>query len=291
MNVVICIQDNLYLCWQAELLHHTCQQQDQPCTILIGYSGTPSAYAMRLEAERNAVLIEDSRPDKSYAPSIQPHLLAKYQHTGPALLVDSDILIKDFDKLPVTDGRTVIASDCGSYLNAAYVDGCDPDLLHHLCTISHIPPDHVRQFPKAPGAQYIMPHLFDAGFWHRIEENSNAMYKIMQDYKCSIHPVQVWTASMWAIWFELLRMECNGEVTITTDKTMDFCWGTDPIYRWEQTNILHMAGVTRGMPGYFHKGDYTEQPPWECDLSHVKENNCSWIYAETIRGYKSAKIR
>lgn len=284
------IQDNLYLAWQAELLHYTVRQQGQYCTILIGYSGAPSAHALRLEANCGAILIPDTRPDKSYAPSIQPHLLAKYQHSGPVLLVDSDILIKAPANLPAADGRQVIASDCGSYLNASYVDGCDPDLLHHLCTISHIPPDHVRGRRNAPGAQYILPQLFDAGFWQRVEENSNSMYRLLSRYTCSIHPVQVWTASMWAIWFELLRLELTGAIYLTTPPEMNFCWATDPISYWQRHNILHMAGVTRNMEGYFHKGDYTDSPPWSCDLSHVRPDNCSWIYAQAIQDYKAGRV-
>lgn len=280
------IQDNLYLSWQAELLKHNCDQHGRSCTMLIGYTGRPTDHARHLEASCGAILIEDTRVDRTYAPSIQPHLLSKHRHGSSVLLVDSDVLFKTFDNLPAIDGRRVIASDCGSYLNAAYVDGCDPELLHHLCTISHIPPDHVRERRTAPGAQYILPHLFGRAFWQRIEANSNAMYKLMASYKCKIHPVQVWTASMWAIWFELMRMEIAGEVDIETSPAMDFCFATDPVHYWEKRDILHMAGVTRSMRGYFNKGDYTDRAPWDCDLSHVKPDNCSWVYAEAIKRYK-----
>lgn len=284
--MITVIQDNCYLCWQAELLHHNCRQLGGTCRILIGYINRPSIHALKLSTERQAILIEDTRADRSYAPSIQPHLLAKYQHSGPAMLVDSDVLFKTFDHFPDV-GNKVIGSDCGSYLNADYIDGCDPDLLHHLCTIAHIPPDYVRDRPHAPGAQYILPHLFTPQFWQRVEANSNAMYRLLAGYKCKIHQVQVWTASMWAIWFELLRLEIIGEIEVRTDPALDFCWATDPIHRWEQTNILHMAGVTRGMQGYFHKGDYTARAPWDCDLSHVQPGNCSWIYKQAIEDYKA----
>lgn len=280
------IPDNRYLSWQAELLHHNCKRLGRTCQILIGYTGRPSAHALKLAEKCQAILLQDTRPDRTYSPSIQPYLLARYNHHGPALLVDSDVLFKGFDHFPDA-GNMVKASDCGAYLNAAYVDGCDPDLLHHLCTIAHVPPDHVRQRHNAPGAQYILPHLYDSAFWQRIEQNSNLMYKLLAGYKCKIHQVQVWTASMWAIWFELLRMEITGGPQVTTSPALDFCWATDPIHRWEQTNILHMAGVTRGMQGYFHKGDYTERPPWECDLSHVQPGNCSWIYKQAIEDYKA----
>lgn len=286
---MICtIQDNLYLCWQAELLAWNCRRLGRECVILIGCAGPPSDYARRLVETAGGLLVDDTRPYRGYAPSIQPHLLSKYvRQGGPVMLVDSDVLFKSFDRLPVHSGRQAVGSDCGSYLNAAYLDGCDPDLLHHLCTIAHIPPGYVRQRPQAPGAQYILPHLFDRPFWQRIEDNSNRMYALLSGYRCSIHPVQVWTASMWAIWFELLRMEMIGEIEVTTSPALDFCFATDPIRIWKSREILHMAGVTRNMKGYFHKGDYTERPPWECDLSHIRGDNCSWIYAQAVTEYKS----
>lgn len=287
-DIVTCIPDALYLEWQAELLHNNCRTHGRACTILIGFRGRPGEYAQRLAHDCGAILIEDTRPDPIYAPSLQPHLLSTYHHPGPLLLVDSDVYFKTFDNLPVTDGCSVIASDCGSYLNADYLDGCDPDLLQQICDIAGLPTSAVRNCPQAPGAQYLLPHLFDREFWQRIEANSTAMYRLLASYRCSIHPVQVWTASMWAIWFELLRRESSNEIHMTTSPALDFAFGCDPIERWRQTDILHMAGVTRNMEdlGFFHKGSYTERPPWECDLSHVTPSNCSWVYAQAIKEYK-----
>lgn len=291
--ILTCIQDNIYLSWQAELLALNCRELGQELTILIGWRGLPSDYALRLQRDFKAVLIEDTRTDLSYAPSIQPHLLAKFAADGqrriPVLLVDSDVLFKSLDWIPENNGSSVCFSDCSSYLNANYLNGTDPDILGHLCTIAGIESQYVSKHPASGGAQYLLPHLFDREFWQRIETNCNAMHRLLKNWRCSTHPVQVWTASMWAILYELYRREQAGDCRVEISAELKFCFATDPVHYWQENNILHMAGVTAGMPGHFFKGNYTAQPPWECDLSHVQPENCSYLYVEAINRLKGKK--
>lgn len=295
--IITTIQDNLYLSWQAELLALNCRELGQELTILSGWRGRPSEYALRLQRDFNAVLIEDTRQDISYAPSIQPHLLAKYSRDAchgilaPVMLVDSDVLFKSLDwfqqlKTQNSALSTVLLSDCSSYLDARYLTGTDPDLLGHLCRIAGIAPEYVRNHTASGGAQYILPHLFTTDFWQRIERNSNAMHRLMKHYTCSTHPVQKWTASMWAILYELYRREQTGECLVETSDRLKFCFATDPAHYWQERDILHMAGVVPGMKGYFVKGAYTTVPPWEADLSHVQPDNCSFVYVEAIKWLK-----
>lgn len=288
--IVTCIQDNFYMSWQAEVLARNCRELGHELLIIIGMSGGPSAYASKLEAEYGALLIEDLRDDKSYAPSIQPHLLARfvkrYYSGGAVVLVDSDVLFRDFhwlDCMTYHQPGTVLMSDCSSYLDAAYLDGTDPDLLEHLAGIAGIDPGHIRQHKVAGGAQYIFPHLFDVEFWERIERNSCSMWRLMRNYRCHFHQVQTWTASMWAILYELYRRELAGECSIATDPALDFCFATDPVSYWRERAILHMAGATGSENGLFFKGEYINKRPWDCDLSHVRPETCSYVYTQALK--------
>jgi hypothetical protein len=290
MKILCVIQDNTYLSWQVELLRFNCKEQNTEVQILIGWRTCPTKYALYLQEICGAILIEDTREHLEYSPSIQPHILSKYTKTcdaEPVLLVDSDILIKDVTKLPEPKELTVIASDCHGYISATYVDSCDTHLLKQLCCIAGIPVEYVRSKKSSAGAQYIFPNLLGSDFWERVEVNSVAMYNLMQRYKCDWHPVQIWTASMWSILFELYKYEINGLITVETNKELDFCWATDSIHSYNSTNILHMAGVTQGLPGFFFKGDYVYKVPFGLSMDHVKGINCSSIYAKACKEFKS----
>lgn len=283
------IQDNLYLCWQAELLHWNCAELGRQLTILIGYRGTPSLYAVKLAEHCGAMLLEDTRSDMSYAPSIQPHLLAKVAspESGPVLLLDSDVLLKAIPAMP--GAGQVIGSDCGAYLNAAYLDGCDADVLAGLCGIAGVPAEYVRSKTESPGAQYLLPSLFGQSFWERVEVDSNKMYAYLGTCKCSIHQVQVWTASMWAILYALYLKELAGELQVSTDPALDFCFACDPAPLMDRRTILHCAGVAGPTKGLFYKGDYTGATPFTADLSYVEPGTCSYLYAGEITRYKSQR--
>lgn len=298
--ILTCIQDNIYLSWQAELLALNCRELGQELTILIGWRCRPSDYALRLQRDFGAILIEDTRSDLSYVPSLRPHQLAKFVNSGnylgePVLLIDSDLLFKTLvflphlSKLVPGNSNSVYLSDCSSYLNADYLNGTDPDIMGHLCRIAEIDPGYVAAHPAAGGAQLFLPHLFDANFWQRVERVSSSMYRLMKNWRCSTYPVQGWTADMWAILYELYRREIAGECDVKISALLKFCFATDPVHYWQENNILHMAGVTAGMPGHFFKGNYTAQPPWECDLSHVQPENCSYLYVEAINRLKGKK--
>jgi hypothetical protein len=263
-----------------------------PLVIVIGYRGNPSEYAIKLGERCGALLIEDTRADMSYAPSIQPHLLAKLckgnaNEAGPWLLIDSDVLLKEIPQEP--QGNIVTGSDCGPYLNAAYVDGCDSLLLDKLCQIAGVSAEYVRERHDTPGAQYILPHLFDAGFWEKVESDSNSMYRLMDGYVCSIHEVQKWTASMWAFAYALYVEEQAGRITVETDERMKFAWATDPVGKWDAYSILHCAGVHKAAPGLFFKGAYVTKTPFTANLDHVAADNCSWIYAQAIQRYEQTQ--
>jgi hypothetical protein len=203
------------------------------------------------------------------------------------MLVDSDVVFKQVPT-DFTDGYAY-GSDCSSYLSAVYLDGCDPRLLGTLCSITGISPEYVRGKKVSPGAQYALPHLMGKGFWEKVETDSIRMYAALVRFNCSIHPVQVWTASMWAILYNLYALEITGGLVVDTHPALDFCFATDPATLWESRNILHCAGVHKPQHGYFYKGAYTTQSPFKSALPYVDKGNCSSIYVDKISEYKTVR--
>jgi hypothetical protein len=66
-------------------------------------------------------------------------------------------------------------------------------------------------------------------------------------------------------------------------KEMDFCWATDPIKRWQETKIMHNAGVTEKNKDLFFKGKYVKTTPFDDDLSFVNKDKVSSEYVEAIK--------
>jgi len=295
VRIITCIQDNIYLNWQAELLAWNCRQHGHNLTVLSGYTGAPSAYAEQLKTAINGYIsIKDTRTFRGYAPSIQPHLLSKFVdccQDEPILLVDSDVLFRSMDWMDGIsfDKKTVYGSNVESYISADYLAGCDPHLLPLMAQVARCPVEIIQSHPHSIGAQYLLPNLLDKTFWLTVERTSNNLHALLATYSCSIHPVQTWTASMWAILWELYKRELAGQLTVATCKEMEFCWATEPEDRYHHTNILHCSGVTADQRHLFYKGGYTNTTPFHKNLSHVKPGTCSKVYAEAIEDYSMVR--
>jgi hypothetical protein len=77
---------------------------------------------------------------------------------------------------------------------------------------------------------------------------------ISNDYH--IHALQIWTADMWAVLWNLWKWGKQTKV----DEYFDFAWATSTIEDWERLNIFHNAGITETGHGFFYKGDYMHNP-------------------------------
>lgn len=296
--ILVTIQDNLYLSWQVELLIYNIYNlnPNEVVIILSGYKNRPTEHSNNLVSKFKGIYqIKDTRENMHYAPSIQPHLITKFLKTGsyknePVFLIDSDVYLKSLNMLKFSE-KNVTFSDTSSYLNASYINGTDPDILKHMCSIVNVDYDFVMSCDyKSGGAHYLLPNLFDIEFWETVEVNCFKLYDFMCKYKCKNHEIQKWTASMWVILWELYKREINGSLFCSSTKKLDFCWGTDNINRFDQTEILHMAGVTENLnKTHFYKGDYTINPPWNKDYSYLNKDLCGYKYAEFITEY--SKIR
>jgi hypothetical protein len=282
MRIVTAIQDGTYLLWQAELLYYNCIELGFDCTILIASEAQASDYAKALADHTTAKIFRDIRENKDYAASVQPYLLNKYSssmHGDEILVCDSDVLFKSIAAIRIPEGNQIIASNCSEYLDARYVDGCDPDILTNMCDICGVDIEMIRNQSFAPGAQFVFGKDFDHLVWDKIEKDTVAIHNYLKSVKCSIRQIQVWTACMWGIWFNLINNE------IIHDASLDFCWATDSKQRWDECNLLHMAGVMPGTIGAFYKGSFAKETPFKYSMKHVWDHTCSRIYADYIVKY------
>ena len=56
--------------------------------------------------------------------------------------------------------------------------------------------------------------------------------------------------------------------------------------RWNETKIMHNAGVTVEDKQLFFKGQYVNRTPFEDDLSFVDKSKCSYKYAQAVKAVK-----
>src|SRR5699024_4742792 len=95
--------------------------------------------------------------------------------------------------------------------------------------------------------------------------------------------IQKWTAEMWAQRWNMIYFNVGHRVV----DEMEFCWATDPINRWDETKIMHNAGVTEKDKDLFFKGKYVKQSPFDDDLSFVNKERVSIKYVEAIEKVNS----
>ena len=128
--------------------------------------------------------------------------------------------------------------------------------------------------------------------WDKIYLDCATLYDQMLDYqkRFPINPgqIQFWTAEMWSTLWNLWYFNVETKVV----KELEFCWATDNIYRYEQTPILHMAGVTDNLKGSkFYKGEYININPIEKlkenpnHFDYIDSNSCTIKYIEIMKDF------
>ncbi len=91
-------------------------------------------------------------------------------------------------------------------------------------------------------------------------------------------PFQIWCADMWAVLWNLWFF---GKTVRVTDK-MSFSWATSPMSSWEKHPIYHNAGVVKDGEGFFFKGMYQRNLPYNINLEDYSPNHCSYMYVQEI---------
>lgn len=298
--------------------------------VLIGYRGSaPSRHLVEFAARHPEVrvnAIQDTRvfpnvakgsPSYIYAPSIRPHIIAKFLRKYPEMQSenvfyhDADIIFREvprFDALCQDD--TVYVSDTRSYISPEYCKSKGEDLFQHMCRIVDVEQKLVEDNSMhAGGAQYLFKGMTPE-FWDKIEADCQKLFRYLSESVPFLskrfnmtktpediatdqrigspreyHPIQAWCSDMWAVLWNLLR---DGK-TVRIHDELNFCWPMAPIREWHRTKIMHNAGVeAKDKNKLFHKGSYIDCTPFSADLTGLSQDYVSWLYTQEILLTKAA---
>lgn len=225
----------------------------------------------------------DTRDNKDYIPSVRPWLWWQYLKAHPEaeqetyFYIDSDIIFRewpDLAALPVGPKKW-FSSDCSGYIGPKYILGCErgEEIAAKMAEITGITMEQFKATPGA-GAQWVIQNP-TAAFWERSYYDSNRIYDYFRPLTSN---VQKWTAEMWAQLFGMMR---EGVEVVIDHAQLDFCMPTDDIGKWDETKILHNAGVTSSGELFF-KGNYLDQAPFGENFDYVRADKCSKKYVEAI---------
>ncbi|APC48296.1 hypothetical protein BME96_09005 [Virgibacillus halodenitrificans] len=224
---------------------------------------------------------EDNRKDKTYIPSVKPYLWTRYLEEDPTreegvyFYLDSDVILREEPNIKPTES-TWYASDCEGYLGIDYVG----ELLEPMCNAIDIDPELIRKEKPTGGAQWVIENP-SLQYWQKVYEDSIELYRFLKD-----KDIQKWTAEMWAqLWNVYLF-----DIKVETPNELDFCWPTDSITRYQETKILHNAGVIDDQQGLFFKGKYVKHTPFT-DVLNANKNKASYEYLKAIKEVHAMKYK
>lgn len=237
----------------------------------------------------------DTRKDKFYIPSLRPMILAKWLEENPKLSKkyfyhDADIIFRqlpNFEKLLEDD--KIYLSDTISYIGYEYIKGCcqryearytdtkNLELFKIMSEVVGLDMDTIKENQEnSGGAQYLMKNV-GYKFWNKVFSDCTRLYYAIRDYdkKFSLPygEIQMWTADMWAVLWNLWLL--NKETKVT--KELSFSWATDLVQNYNHHPILHMAGVQESMKDTkFYKGEFIDVNP----IEKLRENENFFDYVD-----------
>lgn len=223
----------------------------------------------------------DTRDHKDYIPSIKQNLLSQHLRVFTELqrevlfLVDSDICFTRPLKIDhLLDDNIWYVSDTIGYIGYDYILSKGRDVLDTMLNVSGMSESVVKSnIGGSGGAQYLFknvtPEYLDDvidmshKLWTEITSLNNKKVQDDPDY----HPIQIWTAEMWALLWVAWK---KGQMTVVAPE-LDFCWATDHRDQWNVKPIYHGAGVTTETKGHFYKGLYTQTfPPLDLEIDPTR---------------------
>jgi len=295
MKYVVATSDTPYFRWQMLVQINNFKRlgilDDLSYVISIKNRRSPKLNYIQKETGVKIFTYKDEREKSRYSSSIRPHILKKHFIKFPDesrmfYYLDPDVL---FREKPTYDDYIYLTPDwfvsnTKSYLNSTYIKSKSTELFNLMCKTVNIDPELVVNMDgNAGGAQYIMKNA-DAEFWENVESDSENLYELMTStiHKFNPkHPIQSWTADMWAVIWNAWKL---GHITVIHND-MDFSWATGNLSEYYKTNIFHNAGVF-DQKYLFNKTQYVKNHPFNEDFSYVNKERGSIKYVEEIQNTK-----
>jgi hypothetical protein len=296
MKYLITTTDNKYFQWQLLVQYNNFKKYGYEKDLIWVYSyeneTSLSMFKLMSTLGIKGYGILDDRKKRDYASSIRPYILSKIFKQVPELedevifYADPDMLFNSkFSTAKLLENKTWYVSDTKSYLNSHYIKNKGEKLFQEMCDIVGIDPDIVtKNDDSAGGAQYIMKGL-TSEFWEKVYLDSEKLYTHMidtSDVYTPTHPIQAWTADMWAVLWNAWYFKHKTKII----KRMDFSWATDTIDKINKRCIYHNAGVM-DENDLFNKGHFANKYPFNEDFSFVDDNRGSYYYTQEILDTKN----
>lgn len=293
MKYLIALPDCDYYLWQILVQINNFRKlgiEDQ-LIYLIGKSTTQISQnlnkIMNGGVKCSFFIFNDERINPEYSPSLKPYLLSKFFEKYPEkskeiyFYTDPDVIFTKKMKLNDLENNDIwYLSDTKSYLNSKYIKSKSENLFVEMCNIVGIDSKIVEENDEnAGGAQLIIKNT-DYNFWNKVRNDSELLYKHMINTSNKYnpeYPIQAWTAEMWATLWNAWKYNYKTKII----KRLDFSWATDPIEKWDKTNIYHNAGAVIDNGEYFLKTNY-QKSPFNKKINCGKKY-CSYNYLNEVK--------
>lgn len=299
LKYLCCQPATQYYAWQVEvMLHNFTENGVNPADIHIVCSATDridrSWQKLRSHyRDVNFFFYPDTRIDKTYISSVRPHILEKHWRRFPELTDhpifyhDCDVLLtNEWDLSNLLEDSVWYLSDTNSYIGSDYIKEKEFNIFEEMCQIIDISPREVERRERlsggAGGAQYLLKgvtHLF----WRKVEIDSTNLYKYFLEKSHewpeeNYHPIQAWTADMWAV---LWNAWLFGHRTIVHED-LNFVWPTNSSLALDRVNLFHNAGVLKTHTDYFRKSDYINVLPYGQNIE-INKDKATHFYWEWVQ--------
>jgi hypothetical protein len=295
MKFLIALPDHTYYLWQMLVQINNFRKlgYEQDIIYVIGITQPQQSYALnRMINNGNfkckIYVYRDDRVDYSYSPSTTANILKKLFIDYPEyekesfFYIDPDVIFtKKIKFSDLLNNDIWYLSDTRSYINSKYIKSKGSELFVKMCDVVGIDPKIVEENDEnAGGAQCLMKNL-TYKYWEKVEKDCIELYRLMKNTEktyCPEAPIQSWTAEMWSVLWNGWLFGNKTKII----KRFDFSWATDPIEKWEKTNIFHNAGAINEQNGQFLKTKYQTSPFYDKKIQMMKNSYCSQKYVEEI---------
>jgi len=292
MKILIATFDHNYYLWQClvQINNFMKYGYDEDTVYVISTSDPSPALKAMMNCPKiksKFFLYKDERQNHRYPSSLRPHILEKFFNEHPEyekevlFYTDPDVIFtKKLDFTEMENDEAWHLSDTRSYIDSRYIKSKSEQLFKEMCDIVKVDPEEISaNDDNAGGAQYLIKGI-NAGFWKKCYDDMEKLYCHMKDTESVYHPehpIQSWTADMWAVYWNGIYFGHKVQI----DKVLDFSWATDAIHRWNETYIFHNAGIAGKSDTHFSKIEY-QSSPFNQDIK-VSPDNCTFEYVREIR--------
>lgn len=294
MKIIIALPDNNYFLWQMLVQINNFKKfgYDGDVIYVVGKrsyirSSVLTSIMRHSKTRCSFYIYNDERENPKYSSSLRPHILKKLFKDKPELeneailYLDPDVIFtKKMNFKDIEKNDIWYLSDTRSYIGVDYIKSKGEGLFNEMCATIGIDPSVVEENDKsAGGAQYFMKNV-NWKFWEDVERGSEELYDLMKKtahiYNPE-HPIQAWTADMWAV----LWLAWKYGHTTKIIKRFDFSWATDKIEKWDERGIYHNAGVVTNDDILFSKIAH-QISPFNKELK-CSDKYCSYNYVKEIK--------